>query len=330
MIRGRQGIVVLGAMSALVGCNIGDRIAGIDGSGAPAPSAIRGPIEGFGSIVVGGVHYDVAGAQIDVNGAPASEADLALGQLVTILGTRDANASEGVADSVVFEANVRGPVEMLDPGLGTLRVLGQAVTTDAATVLDFGSDPAALDSLSVGEAVEVSGFVGAGGLINATRVERVDGSAELRVIGVVSNLASAFFSFTINGLTVNYSDVQMLEGFPTGAPQNGDTVLVEGTDLSALGELDADSVELFAESFERAEGEEAEVEGLITRFASPTDFDVSGLAVTTTAATDYEGGDESDLQLNVKVQVEGTVDSTGTIVASKIEVKDGGDVVGDR
>ena len=89
----------------------------------------------------------------------------------------------------------------------------------------------------------------------------------------------------------------MIEGFPTGEPREGD-------------------------------GTEAEIEGLITRFVSPADFDVSGSAVTASTATVYEGGSAASLKLNVKIKVEGTVNGASVIQASKIEVKDGGRVVG--
>jgi hypothetical protein len=65
------------------------------------------------------------------------------------------------------------------------------------------------------------------------------------------------------------------------------------------------------------------VEGLITRYVSATDFDVAGRKVTTSAATRYEGGTAADLQLNVKVEAEGTIDSAGVLVAVKIEFKRG-------
>ena len=58
------------------------------------------------------------------------------------------------------------------------------------------------------------------------------------------------------------------------------------------------------------------------------DFDVAGSAVTTSAATVYEGGTVASLRLNVKVKVTGRVNAAGVIAAQKIEVKDGGRVVG--
>jgi len=46
--------------------------------------------------------------------------------------------------------------------------------------------------------------------------------------------------------------------------------------------------------------EDMEREGLITRFASATDFDVAGEPVTTTSATVYRNGTEADLALKRK------------------------------
>ena len=62
---------------------------------------------------------------------------------------------------------------------------------------------------------------------------------------------------------------------------------------------------------------------MITRFASVTDFDVGGRAVTTTAATKYQGGGSSALALNVKVEVEGAVNASGVIVAAQVEIESG-------
>jgi hypothetical protein len=178
------------------------------------------------------------------------------------------------------------------------------------------------------DVVQVSGLVGAGGTITATRIERRAADAGLRVIGAVSSVDSASYTFHVNGLVVDYGGVRMLEGFPNGQPMNGDTVLVEGSALNASGELAAEQIELRSAGIGVTEGQRAEVEGFITRFGSTTDFDVSGAPVTTNSSTAYEGGSGSDLALNVKVEIEGRVDASGVIVARKIEVKDGGRIQG--
>ncbi len=59
----------------------------------------------------------------------------------------------------------------------------------------------------------------------------------------------------------------------------------------------------------------------MTRFASATDFDVAGQKVTTNASTSFVNGTAADLGLNVKVEVEGKLDATATLVAAKVAFK---------
>ena len=324
----RSGLWLVATTLVLGACSSsGEQVAGIDGSGSPTPTAIvaQGPIQGFGSIIVNDVHYDIDAAQIRVNGANVTESELRLGQLVTVSGRIDAATGTGAADAVVFEADVQGPVELIDLAMGNLRVLGQDVLLGPTTVVDL--DPGRMiEALSVGERVQVSGFANAEGSIAATRVASLEPSDELRVIGTVENLDPANLTFTIHDLTIDYGQTLVIEDFPGGAPTNGDRVLVEAETIDSQGRLVALELERLDRALGGEPGQEAEIEGLITRFASTVDFDVTGTHVTTSAGTRYEGGTVSALALSVKVQVEGRFDASGTIVAEKIEIKDGGSV----
>lgn len=315
------------AAAVLYACSGGGtKTAGIDGSGVLSPVVTQGPIQGFGSVVLNGRHYSLASAQITVDGAASSEADLAVGQLVTVTGSVDSAGGEGVADTVEFDANVEGPVQSVDVAAGTLLVLGQQVTTDADTVFDMGSAGTDLTALAVGDFVKVSGLVSPAGVIRATWIKRETAAGTLRVVGRVSGLDAALLRFDVNGLVVDYSAAGVIDGFASGAPRDGDRVRVEGASLAASGVLIADSVQRLESRLGEHEGDGAEVEGLITRFASETDFDVAGQPITTDSATVYEGGTAASLKLDVKVQVEGAVNADGVILAHKIEVKDGGSV----
>jgi Domain of unknown function (DUF5666) len=318
-------LFIAAAIVVAVACQPGSPTAGIDRGGIASPVATQGPITGFGSIIVNGVHYEITNAQISVNGGPTTETALALGQVVTVIGELADDGSNGVADTVEFEANVIGPIESIDQQARTLVVLGQTVLADDATVLDFGTGADVFAELAgIGGDVEVSGFRGAGGAIVATRIARAPGG-EYRVLGTVSDHDSALKSFEINALKLDYASVLLLEGFPTGAPRNGDEVIAVGSALDSSGTLRVERLAL-RDRPSSSSGQRAEIEGLITRFASPTDFDVSGRAATTTDSTRYEGGDVASLALNVKVEVEGRVDNGGVLVATKVEVKDGGRV----
>jgi hypothetical protein len=331
MSRERPGTIAIALCAlAFAACNNGGSpTAGIDRGGVTTPVTAEGPITGFGSIVVNGVHYDIDRAAIRIDGETASGADLALGQLVTVVGERDDALATGVATSVSLMTNVRGIVENVDAAASRLTVLGQPVLVGASTVLDLGPTQT-LASLNRGDVVAVSGFVGGGGLIDATRIERAPTSAESLVVGAITAIDVAALRFAIGSLNVDYSGAVLVDGFPSGGPRLGDRVVVKGTTASPDATLIARELYLVEESEqEQGQGREAEVEGLISRFVSPADFDVSGRRASASGATVYEGGSSASLALNVKVKVDGIVDAAGVIAARKIEVKDGGRVVGD-
>jgi hypothetical protein len=314
--------LALGA-AALAACGgSGTQTAGIDRGGVASPVSVVGPITGFGSIVVNGVHYNVDKASVVVDGDPATASDLELGQVVTIAGERDASGATGTANQVLFQTNVRGPIAALDTATSEITVLSQKVIADSSTVFDLGTLPAAFGSLRVGDLVSVSGFVSAHGAIQATRIQSVTSSSGLLAFGVVSNLDSALLRFNLGALVVDYSQALLIQGFASGAPSNGDRVAVRGTSTAPSGALLASELRR-AEDQEAQPGNEAEIEGLITRFTSATDFDVAGRPVTTTAATTYEDGGPSALALNVKVEVEGTANASGVIVAARVEIQAG-------
>jgi hypothetical protein len=293
-------------IAALFACGTGDPTAGIDRGGVRTPVSVVGPITGFGSIVVNGVHYAIDHAAVTIDGDPGTASDLELGQLVSIEGDRDADGANGAASTVKFQTNVRGAITALDSTISQF---------------DLGTRPAAFGSLAVGDSVAVSGFVSSRGAIEATRIAIVDAHSSLLAFGLVSSLDSAALRFNIGALVVDYSHAQLIEGFASGGPSNGDRVVVKGPSVAPNGALRASEVR-HASDDEPQQGREAEVEGLITRFVSPLDFDVSGRAVTTTASTVYQGGGPGALALNTRVEVEGTADANGVIVARRVEIDD--------
>ncbi len=295
-------------------------------SNAPAPiSAVTGTITGFGSVHVNGIHFDTSGAAIAKNGAPALQSDLRVGQLVKVRGSVNQTTGEGVASSVSQDDNVEGPIASIDAAAGKFVVLGQTIILDTSTSFDNRISPASIQGLKVNDQVEVSGMVAANGDIKATRVElRRAGQTQLEVTGTVSSADTAAKKFKIAALIVNYSTAQ-LEGFANGQPGNGDLVEAKGTVINAAGELVATKVENESnESRDADRGDRREVEGLVTRYVSATDFDVAGRRVTTNSATRYEGGVVGDLVLNARVEVEGSLDAAGILVAAKVEFRNGG------
>jgi hypothetical protein len=279
-----------------------------------------GPISTFGSVVVNGVRYDTSSTTITVDGQPATQSDLRVGQVVLVKGVVDVNQTTGTADEIHFEENVKGPVQSIDIATGRLVVLGQTVITGPDTSFDDNIQPASLDGISVGDLVEVSGQTMADGSIVATRIEMKPAGTAFEVHGTVSNLDSANFRFSINALTVDYS-AATLDDFPGGQISNGDFVEAKGSALNGNGALIANQVEFKGTPVSGASGLYVEVEGFITRFVSAQDFDVSGVSVITNGSTVFEGGVAADLGLNVKVEVEGELNANGAIVAEKVDIR---------
>jgi hypothetical protein len=311
------------ALLTLTACGGGgggsDPTGGIDGRGDPDPVAVvsAGEITGFGSIIVNGVEYETDGTEFEIDGETGTETELEIGDVVVVSGTINDDGTTGTATTVTFDDVVEGPVSAKNADLLQLTVLGQTVqVVDGETLFD-DTPPISFASIAVDDVIEVSGFRLADGTISATRIEGKPAGGEWEVTGVVSGLEG--MKFNIEGLVVDFS-AAILDNFPGAGPENGQPVEAKGTSL-VNGELQATKVEYKGNVLGGAAGAYVELEGYITRFASASDFDVSGLPVLTTGTTIFEGGTEADLNLNLKVEVEGNVNSNGVLVAEKVEIK---------
>lgn len=316
-------VSMLTAALAIAGCGGGsETVAGIDARGNLPPTAVaaQGAITGFGSVIVNGVTYDTSSASFTIDGTVGAQSDLAVGDVVVLLGTVESDGTSPTALSVTFDDAVQGPITAIDPVAQTLTVLGQTVRIDAETSFDDGISPRNLDGLSVDDVVEVSGFFLADGSISATRIEPKPAGDELELTGIVNNQVGT--TFEINGFVVDFGSA-MLQDFPGGTPEDGQRVEAKGDGLGGLGQLIATRVQFKGSDF-GDDGVHVELEGFVTRFASLTDFDVEGVPVTTNAQTIYENGTSIDVALNRKLEVEGEINAAGLLVATKVEIKASG------
>jgi hypothetical protein len=134
----------------------------------------------------------------------------------------------------------------------------------------------------------------------------------------------------INSLVVDFAmRSAVFDNFPNGRDfAEDDPVEVKGEQtLGTMGELIATRVEYKGAILDGNEGDHLEIEGFISRFGSPQDFDVTvnGIDITVeadfTQFTDLEGGLPTDLGLNIKVEVEGEYNDMGILRATKVEIK---------
>lgn len=308
----RSGLGLL-VFCALLSCGGGGGggSAGIDGSGAPAIAVVSGPINGFGSVIVNGVHYNTDNAEFWVRGVRATEAELNVGSYIHLEGTTSADGKEGVAKLIYFQPNVIGAVSSVDLLAETFVVLGQTVHLTDDTALDFAFSPRDINGIRVGQQVEVSGPLNAAGDVVATRVGLMQAPVK-EIAGAVADLDWAAKTFRINNITLSFASTAYVP-----ALANGQRVIVRGASV-VNGVLQPNAIEL-EQKPQLPQGQLITQTGLITRFVSPKDFSLGNFDVTTTNATVYERARPADLRLNARATLVGHLQD-GKLVADKISL----------
>ncbi len=273
----------------------------------------RGVIDGFGSVIVNGVHFNSDRTQFTVDDRAGIQADLRVGQVVTIVGNH--NGAEGVAAEIIYDVSVEGTVTAVDSASGTLTVLGQTVVTDAMTIFEDLD----LATLTVGQRVEVSGYSAGEGRIIASFIaaDDADQSPE-ELTGVVAGLDSSAQTFLIGSQLISYASVATLD-------LDGAT-LSDGMQVEVEGTLDGDVLvasEIEAEDSDFEEDTELEMSGAVTAVdADNNQFVLNGMTVRFDSETEFDDGDQSALQAGVMVEVEGVVGTDGVLLAEEIEFEE--------
>jgi hypothetical protein len=310
--------VALAASALLAGCG-----GGTDGTGAsPEPTAqvTSSGAMARGSVILNGTRFDDSAATV-TDDRNRTAPQLADGMVVKLRGRSD-DGVNGRADRIDVENEARGAIQSIDPNANPQRfeVAGLTVLADDQTVYanvaDFGA-------LAVDMRVEVHGLRDAAGRLRATRIEaNPSGLDELR--GPIANVDWSAKTFTINGtVTVNYAAAVFNPRGQAGEGNLTSGALVEVRGTLASGVFSAAEVDIEAledAPFAGSAGEKQEVEGFVGAFAG-TSFQVGGRAVRIDASTRFEGGAAADLANDVRVEVEGTIDGAGVLVAAKVDFK---------
>ncbi len=289
----------------------GSDVSGIDGSGAPVATSTHGTIDGFGSVIVNGVRYNSDKAQILINGEMAMEENLQVGYQVSLIGSiaKDGSAT---ADKIEFTPNLVGTISAKNNN--TLVVMGQSIKVNNDTIFDVRITPRGLQGLTTGTRILVSGSLSADGSISATRIELANNSSQ-QLLGFVRDLNSMNMTFQLNQQQISYAGANLNLGNQN--LRNGLLVSVRGMqDNNQL--FQATQVNRIATEFSN-NIKSASIEGYITRFGSITDFEVSGINITTNTQTRYDNGEANNVLLGVKVEIEGQIDSSGKLLAEEIE-----------
>lgn len=311
--------LALCAIACLAACGGGVETGG---TGVAPATYSNGPISGFGSIIVNGVHFDESSATItDEDGNILNPDSLKLGMMVVIdADAVDRTTNTAVAKSVHVGSDLIGPVSANDVVGSTLTVLGQTVRVTASTVFD--ENLAGGQSVIVpGDDVEVFAILDpVSGVYAAQRIELKDTPSAYKLRGIVASLdttqrtlqiGTASFTYAADVAPMNLANGQIVRlKLQTTPDANGRWVITRFDDGAA----------------KPTEGDEVEIESVIASYTSNADFTLSGVRVNAASATIEPAG--ATLAAGVRVEVEGTMIG-GVLIASKVEVKGSGDDGGD-
>ena len=309
----RAVLCALLATAVAAGCGGG---VGTGGTGGNATAYASGPITGCGSVIVGGVRFDDASAEVqDADGSRRSRDELRLGMTVEIDSTAissDSSGSSATATRIRFESELVGPVGLVDLTTGGFTLLGQRVSVESTTVFDERLSMG-LAGLSTGQGLEVYAvFDAAAQRYRATRIEPALLSQGLRVRGPLAALDKAAQTLRIGTNTYSYAGA-------TGVP--ADLAVGHYVRLRLAAELNP--ARWVVRAFDTAlqpliDVQASKVEGLISSFTSAQTFSVGGRSVDASGASFPDG--TAGLGVGVRVKVEGSVRS-GLLRASQVSIQ---------
>lgn len=300
---------------------------GVDsgGTGATTPNVAVGPVTGFGSIVVAGIHHDEAAAQIvDDDDQPLAADALRLGAMTTVEGSAvvgNGTRLESTAQRVRVVERLVGPVDSVEAGGLGLTLLGQRVAVTSSTVLDARL-AGGLAALRAGDVLAVHGqFDVARNRIVATRIEPRPLAAVFVLNAVVSRYERAARRLTIGGLEVDLAGIA--ESQLPGSLSAGSPARVKLQPLRAGGSWQATALRGTTPML--GERDNVEIEGRVSEFVSPQAFSVDGVPVDARSAAFPAG--VAGLALGARVEVEGRA-SGGTLVARRVKLESDDDIGG--
>ena len=297
---------------------------GSSGGGAAAPvgTAIvsQGVVTAKGSVFVNGIEFSTTGATITIDDNPGVESDLKVGMTVKVKGTSDDATKKGVATRIEARDALEGKIDSVDAVNNTITVMGQTVRIEDNVTRLNDDDTVKVFSaagLTVGAIVEVNGFADDNGGLRATRVAK-KANGEFEAKGFVTGLTATSFGLSPTAGGASVLTVNFAAGLLPAGTANGSLVQVKSASAVAGGAITATLIHL--EDRLGVAGEKVEVEGIVSS-GTVTSFIVNGQQVVSDSSTVFEGGVSADFATGVKLEAEGTLNSGGILVASKISFR---------
>jgi len=337
------GIVQESAANATVAISAGAALTGVTVS--IVGTSISSPVDASGRFTLsnvpsGDIEMKISGPGIDATlpltqVQPSQRIDLVI--VVTgRSGTIDTEMRQGAG-----EAELEGRVEALPPATApqTFRLAGRVVTTDSSTEFVQGSARRAFADLQVGMRVHVKGRM-AGDSVTATSILMRDAGPSpgpgngptVEVSGAIDSLsgAASAFQFKIGSRVVKGGSATAFVGSSNGPAsfvdlKNGS--LVEVTGQQGDGFVQASRIHV--EDAGGGGGGEVSVRGTLTAIGGAKPnllLTVGSTTVRTTSTTEVKQHGNTlsldALKSGQSLQVEGSRQSDGSIVAKKISIED--------
>ncbi|MBO9648425.1 MAG: hypothetical protein J7605_07935 [Variovorax sp.] len=305
---GAAGSASSGGGTSVAGGDDGSGV-GSGGTGVSTADATGiGSVDGAGSILVNGVHYNTDGAVVALDDVPG----LQLGMTAKVTGPFDNDLTTGSAKRVESSIDLRGPAASVNAPQGSFTILGTTVTTDAATVW---ADADGIADVATGATLQVWGLPFTPGSLRATRVE-VHASGTPILSGVVQNLDTAMLRFNIGSYVIDYSQAAVTGG-NGGTFANGVLVRVRANAIGA-NLLVASAVQWWYPR-PMANGAQLQLAGVVTDFEGLNSLRVLDMPVDASAAK-ASGGPANSVGNGVRVIVGGVL-SNGVLQANTLKVR---------
>ena len=331
-------------LAALTACGGGDTgsTSGDGGDGGNTQVA-SGTIIGFGSVIVNGIEFSrksgLADDRVNLrfeNNTSAGENNLRIGMNVTIKGTINNATGKGEYESIEFQPELRGPLDVggIDTSTNTLTVMGRKVQVAGNTSFDSGiSSLSDINQAGNNPELEISGNLDTStGVLNATRIARkaldfnalADKSVQIKgkiaSSSVVSGANSG--SFTIGSTTINFSAAALGSNTAGADLATGTVVEVKGVLNGSV--ITASRIEK-KNAVDAGVNDTVKLKGTANGSVVNNTFTINGpngaITINTAAATFQKGGAAATAAIvapGTTLEVEGILRADGSVAATKV------------
>ncbi|WP_424193049.1 DUF5666 domain-containing protein [Ampullimonas aquatilis] len=285
-------------------------------SASSTETTATGTVTGFGSVIIDGEEYDTSAAVVSTSTDPSTStevpaSDVALGMQVTAQ-----ISASGKVTTMVYAAATIGRVTA---GSATsMTVSGQTVVPSSNPALPtIYSGVGSMADIAVGDLVIVYGITTGNGTITATRIEVKDPSTatKTRVVGNISNLDTAAKTFTIGGLTVNYSATTLI---PSTLSLTNDLTVTVWSDSAPTNAGVLTAKVIAVSNANMTDGNSARVGGWVRNYSASNKTFALGNVTVDASTANYTNGVAADLANGRALRVSGSF-SNNLLKASTIQ-----------